>query len=175
MKNFAKQAPNDRFAEKMSPFLAKAKSECEIIEKMHNTMNARWDSLRKYYSFDPKKYNLEAFFRDLKLFKEQYEKVIHDLEKAQEAKEREEQRKRRVPLKPLQPGITASPLSHNVAIEGILKTGKQDSGVVDEIEKILEAGCLDGGERRTPRRTPRTRVDPMLNHNYYFMDIDVNT
>ncbi|VDM98817.1 unnamed protein product, partial [Onchocerca ochengi] len=35
---------------------------------------------------------------------------------------------------------------------------KQDLGVVDEIEKILEAGYLEGAERRTPRRTPRTRA-----------------
>lgn len=29
---------------------------------------------------------------------------------------------------------------------------------MDEIEKILEAGYLEGAERRTPRRTPRTRA-----------------
>lgn len=40
---------------------------------MHNTMIMRWESLRKYYSFDPKKYSMEAFFGDLKSFKEQYE------------------------------------------------------------------------------------------------------
>lgn len=40
---------------------------------MYNTMNTKWESLRKYYSFDPKKYNMEMFFSDLKLFKEDYE------------------------------------------------------------------------------------------------------
>lgn len=40
-----------------------------------------------------------------------------------EIKEREEQRKKRLPLKPLQPGVAASPLNRTVAIEGILKTG----------------------------------------------------
>ncbi|KAL4002095.1 hypothetical protein ACH3XW_2060 [Acanthocheilonema viteae] len=158
LKAFVKQAENDLFFEKMGPFLSKAKTECEIVEKMYNTMNTKWESLRKYYSFDSKKYNMETFFGDLKLFKEDYEKVIHDMEKMREIKEREEQRKKRLPLKPLQPGVAASPLNRTVAIEGILKTGKQDLGVVDEIEKILEAGYLEGAERRTPRRTPRTRA-----------------
>ncbi|VDM07494.1 unnamed protein product [Wuchereria bancrofti] len=158
LKTFVRQAENDLFPEKMGPFLSKAKTECEIVEKMYNTMNAKWESLRKYYSFDPKKCNMETFFNDLKLFKEDYEKVIHDMEKMREVKEREEQRKKRLPLKPLQPGVAASPLNRTVAIEGILKTGKQDLGVVDEIEKILEAGYLEGAERRTPRRTPRTRA-----------------
>uniref|UniRef100_A0A915Q0M8 Bm3318 n=1 Tax=Setaria digitata TaxID=48799 RepID=A0A915Q0M8_9BILA len=158
LKTFVKQAKNDMFVEKMSPFLSKAKTECEIVEKMYNTMNERWKSLRKYYSFDQKKYNMEAFFTDLKLFKEDYEKIICDMEKVRELKEREEQRKKRVPLKPLQHGVAASPLNRTVAIDGILKTGKQDLGVVDEIEKILEAGYLEGAERRTPRRTPRTRA-----------------
>ncbi|KAM3724825.1 Protein diaphanous [Dirofilaria immitis] len=158
LKTFVKQAENDLFSEKMYPFLSRAKTECEIVEKMYNTMNAKWESLRKYYSFDPKKYNMEAFFGDLKLFKEDYEKVIHDMEKMRELKEREDQRKKRLPLKPLQSAVAASPLNRTVAIEGILKTGKQDLGVVDEIEKILEAGYLEGVERRTPRRTPRTRA-----------------
>lgn len=39
-------------------------------------MNAKWESLRKYYSFDSKKYNMETFFSDLKLFKEDYEVSI---------------------------------------------------------------------------------------------------
>ncbi|VDK71126.1 unnamed protein product [Litomosoides sigmodontis] len=158
LKTFIKQAENDLFSEKMGPFLSKAKAECEIVEKMYNTMNTKWESLRKYYSFDSKKYNMETFFSDLKLFKEDYEKVIHEMEKMREIKEREEERKKRLPLKPLQPGVAASPLNRTVAIEGILKTGKQDLGVVDEIEKILEAGYLEGAERRTPRRTPRTRA-----------------
>lgn len=42
--------------------------------------------------------------------------------------------------------------------KNVLISGKQDLGVVDEIEKILEGGYLEGAERRTPRRTPHTRA-----------------
>ncbi|MCP9259051.1 Protein diaphanous [Dirofilaria immitis] len=130
-----------------------------------------------------KKYNMEAFFGDLKLFKEDYEKVIHDMEKMRELKEREDQRKKRLPLKPLQSAVAASPLNRTVAIEGILKTeipsrttGHREKydGPVDnhcssivafflfsesrEVINITFAGYLEGVERRTPRRTPRTRA-----------------
>lgn len=159
LKSYTKQESNDFFVEKLGPFMEKAKSECEIVEKMYHTMNEKWDSLRKYYAFDPKKYTMETFFNDMKTFKEQYERTYRDIEKAQEMKQREAQKIMRAPFKPLQPKTsTASPITRGVKIDGLLKNGKEAAGVVDEIEKFLEEGYLKGAERRTPKNAPRTRA-----------------
>lgn len=40
---------------------------------MHNSMISKWTSICKYYAFDARKYSMEAFFGDLKTFKEHYE------------------------------------------------------------------------------------------------------
>jgi hypothetical protein len=36
-------------------------------------MNTQWEALTAFYCFDAKKYDMETFFGDLNLFKEQYE------------------------------------------------------------------------------------------------------
>ncbi|KHN84802.1 Protein diaphanous -like protein 1 [Toxocara canis] len=158
LKGYKKQADNDLFVEKLGPFLEKAKTEYDIVDKMHQTMNSKWDSLRRYYAFDPKKYSMDAFFGDMKTFKEHYEHAYHDIEKARELKEREEQRKKRAPFRQLQSNLTPSSMNRGVKIDGLLKNGKEGSGVVDEIEKFLEGGYLKNAERKTPRSVPRTRA-----------------
>uniref|UniRef100_A0A0N5A981 GBD/FH3 domain-containing protein n=1 Tax=Syphacia muris TaxID=451379 RepID=A0A0N5A981_9BILA len=159
LKNYKKQEENDYFVEKLQPFATMAKAECEIVDKMFTTMNAKWESMEKYFCFDKKKYNMETFFADMRLFREQYENAYRDIEKEKEREEQERNRKKRQPLKPLQTTSSSSPLkTGGVKIEGFLKTGKEAAGVVDEIEKFLESGYLKGAERRTPRNTPRSRA-----------------
>lgn len=50
-------------------------------------------------------------------------------------------------------------------------SGKEASGVVDEIEKFLEGGYLKGAERKTPRSAPRTRAGPLFSFysSFYFL------
>uniref|UniRef100_A0A915APD9 Protein diaphanous n=1 Tax=Parascaris univalens TaxID=6257 RepID=A0A915APD9_PARUN len=158
LRDYKKQSENDMFVEKLGPFLEKAKAEYDIVEKMHQTMSSKWDSLRRYYAFDPKKYTMDAFFNDMRTFKEQYEHAYRDIERARELKEREEQKVKRAPFRPLQSSVTPSSVNRGVKIDGLLKNGKEASGVVDEIEKFLEGGYLKGAERKTPRSAPRTRA-----------------
>ncbi|VDD91177.1 unnamed protein product, partial [Enterobius vermicularis] len=160
LRDYKKQSENDLFVEKLQPFTNMAKTECGIVEEMFNTMNSKWKSMQNYFAFDAKKYNMEAFFGDMRTFKEQYESAYRDIEKAREKRELEEKRKNRQPLKPLQASGAAASLvkTSGVRIEGLLKTGREAAGVVDEIEKFLEGGYLKGAERKTPRNTPRTRA-----------------
>ena len=43
-----------------------------VLEGMSKKMSSLYQDIAKYYSFDPKKYNLEDFFGDLKDFFNQF-------------------------------------------------------------------------------------------------------
>ncbi|VDK29489.1 unnamed protein product [Anisakis simplex] len=86
-------------------------------------MNSNWKSLHRYYAFDPKKYPMDAFFADMKTFRDQYEHAYRDIEKERELKEREEQRKKRPPFRPIQTNATPSSVNRGVRIDGLLKNG----------------------------------------------------
>ncbi|KAK0417005.1 hypothetical protein QR680_012789 [Steinernema hermaphroditum] len=149
LKTYVKQSEGDRFLEKFAPFLAEAKSEVETVQNMHKTMIAKWTCLSKFYSFDPAKYKMEAFFGDMKTFKDQYEACYKELEME---KEREERKKtKRQPFATLTNSIPnfAAPVG-----TPIIRTDKKSTGVVDEIEKIIDTGGLLRG--RTPRNGPKT-------------------
>lgn len=57
----------------MTPFLAAAKLEAATVKTMHAKMTEKWTALHKYYAFDAKKYTMDTFFNDIKIFKGQYE------------------------------------------------------------------------------------------------------
>ncbi|TKR77838.1 hypothetical protein L596_018740 [Steinernema carpocapsae] len=150
LKTYSKQSDKDFFVEKFTPFLAEAKSEFEIVESMAAKMKLKFEALSKYYSFDPKKYKMESFFGDMKTFKDHYEASYKELEAEREREERK--KAKRPPLA----ALTNSNHNFNpVAGTPVIRTGKQSTGVVDEIEKIIDTGGLLRG--RTPRNgAPRT-------------------
>uniref|UniRef100_A0A1I8ARQ5 FH2 domain-containing protein n=1 Tax=Steinernema glaseri TaxID=37863 RepID=A0A1I8ARQ5_9BILA len=151
LKTYSKQSDNDRFLEKFSPFLAEAKSEFETVQSMHKTMNAKWTSISKFYSFDPTKYKMEAFLSDMKAFRDQYEACYKELEVEREREDRNRVKKTR------QPFATLTNSATNVGTPvgtPIIRTDKKSTGVVDEIEKIIDTGGLLRG--RTPRNGPKT-------------------
>lgn len=73
LNTYKSQGDNDRFAEKMTPFLAAAKLEAATVKTMHAKMTEKWAAIQKYYAFDAKKYTMDTFFNDIKIFKGQYE------------------------------------------------------------------------------------------------------
>ncbi|TKR86706.1 hypothetical protein L596_011239 [Steinernema carpocapsae] len=150
LKTYSKQSDKDFFVEKFTPFLAEAKSEFEIVESMTAKMKSKFEAISKYYSFDPKKYKMGSFFGDIKTFKDHYEMSYKELEAEREREERK--KAKRAPLTTL----TNSNQNFNpVAGAPVIRTGKQSTGVVDEIEKIIDTGVLVRG--RQPRNgAPRT-------------------
>ena len=57
----------------MEPFLNQAQNEYNVVETLFNNMKNEWENITKYFAFDPKKYQMEQFFADMKTFKDQYE------------------------------------------------------------------------------------------------------
>ncbi|KAK0425438.1 hypothetical protein QR680_009203 [Steinernema hermaphroditum] len=149
LKTYTKQSERDGFLEKFFPFLTEAKSEVETVQNMHKMMIAKWTSLSKYYSFDSTKYKMEAFFSDVKTFRDQYEACYKELEAEKEREEREKTKRR--------PFAVLTNCSANFAVPAgasIIRTDKTSTGVVDEIEMIIDTGGLLRG--RIPRNGPKT-------------------
>lgn len=64
--------PNDRFVAVMGDFVNQAKETHEVLEGMSKKMSSLFQSVSKYYAFDPKKYTMEEFFGDIKTFLSQF-------------------------------------------------------------------------------------------------------
>ncbi|VDN35135.1 unnamed protein product, partial [Cylicostephanus goldi] len=140
LKTYQKQSDDDAFVEIMGPFLAKAQSELDIITTLHGKMKCDWSSFAKYYAFDTKKYPMEQFFTDMKLFKEQYEGVYRELEMERLRAEKEHEdsktkKKRALPPAKEQPARVSIGASR-------LQTAVDSPGVLDELDKMMAGGGL---------------------------------
>ncbi|KFD46814.1 hypothetical protein M513_12297, partial [Trichuris suis] len=80
LKLFQSQCENDRFEKLMSNFLSEAREKHQLLAKMHEKMLDAYNSLMKYFAFDPKKYTIGLFFGDLSNFKAVYENVLKENE-----------------------------------------------------------------------------------------------
>uniref|UniRef100_A0A914DG01 Uncharacterized protein n=1 Tax=Acrobeloides nanus TaxID=290746 RepID=A0A914DG01_9BILA len=149
LKTYKIQRENDLFLEKMEPFLRQAKSEMEVLNELSNNVQAKWNSLQKYLSFDPKKYTMENLFNDMKTFHGQYVNAYKDIEKIHEQRQKKKEKEKRKPFKSIQP-------TSNIE-KCVTKKDKNEAGVLDEIEKYLKEGNYrPGGATRTPKalKTP---------------------
>ena len=59
-------------------FLGSAKEQFEVLNTMYSQMDSIFKEIGKFYAFDPKKYTMEDFFADIKVFKDGFV-VIKDL------------------------------------------------------------------------------------------------
>ncbi|CAJ0598693.1 unnamed protein product [Cylicocyclus nassatus] len=158
LKTYQKQSDDDAFVEIMGPFLAKAQSELDIITTLHGKMKCDWSNFAKYYAFDTKKYPMEQFFTDMKLFKEQYEGVYRELEmerlRAEKEHEDSKTKKKRAP-----PPAKEQPARVSIGASR-LQTAVDSPGVLDELDKMMAGGglakLLQGP--RTPRNAGRTKT-----------------
>lgn len=53
-------------------FIGDAKDQFEVLNNMYNKMNSLFEDMSKYYCFDKKKYNMEDFFGDIKIFQDSF-------------------------------------------------------------------------------------------------------
>ena len=52
----------------MHQFVGIAKEQCEVLEGMHKRMIVSYQQMAKYFCFDAKKYTMDEFFGDIKMF-----------------------------------------------------------------------------------------------------------
>jgi len=60
------------FLTTLHEFLKTAKEQVEELEGLHKKMTMMFEAIAKYFAFDPKKYTMEEFFIDMKMFVESY-------------------------------------------------------------------------------------------------------
>uniref|UniRef100_A0A915JFD6 Uncharacterized protein n=1 Tax=Romanomermis culicivorax TaxID=13658 RepID=A0A915JFD6_ROMCU len=151
LKDYRKQCSNDLFVERMSPFLESAKVRYSLVESMYKNLTAKYASLAKYFAFDSKKCNIDEFFNDLKVFKDQFEQARTDnrklleneekLRRAQEMREKTEKEK----LERLE--------QKRKLIE--MSSGGNQEGVMDNLMEALRSGQAFPQRSRTPgKRVP---------------------
>nr|UIX27111.1 diaph-b [Tauphaedusa tau] len=153
LKNLGKSNdPNDQFAHVMKSFLKDAQQQYELLSAMYKKLETLYESTAKYFAFDPRKYTMEEFFGDVKIFKDGLQKALKDnakrketqekIRRAAEAKEKSEKEKREKKLR--QAAILDMTADEN------------HEGVMDSLLQALKTGSAfsvsrDIGKRRTPR------------------------
>uniref|UniRef100_A0AC35UBG8 FH2 domain-containing protein n=1 Tax=Rhabditophanes sp. KR3021 TaxID=114890 RepID=A0AC35UBG8_9BILA len=148
----------DKFLDLLNPFLSQAKSNQSIIQKMIENMESKWKSLIEYFSCDETKGNMEIFFADLLKFKDQYEscqKEIIAATKRALTEEVKEVVKKAVKIEPKISAPVVSVLKNN----GVLKTTKNSTGLMDEIDIHLNNIAAFRAPRSRPIREKKNMCE----------------
>lgn len=146
--------PNDKFVGIMMPFAATARQQCEVLEGMYKKLTSMFQQTAKYYCFDPKKYTVEDFFGDIKVFVDNFTQAVKDIakqkeneEKAKRAKEAQEKREREKQEK----------MARKKTLIDI-STDDDQEGVMDNLMEALKTGSafnVSRDKRGEKKRTPR--------------------
>ena len=56
----------------MTPFIKEAETDLNKTKKLFDDMESLYEDLGTYFCFDKKQYQLDAFMKDIKTFKEQF-------------------------------------------------------------------------------------------------------
>merc|ERR1719481_1005848 len=129
-----------------------AKQQFSLLTTMSSKMESLYNGLAEYYVFDVKKYGLEEFFGDLKIFKDMF-KQAHDaivkdreiqvrLRRAEEAREKAQQEKEE----------RKERAKANILVDFNVDDNK--SGVMDSLLEALKTGTAFSRKDRK-KRSPR--------------------
>ncbi|CAB3402955.1 unnamed protein product [Caenorhabditis bovis] len=173
LKVYKNQGENDKFEEKMRPFLEKATKELATVEMMAEKMKSDWNALAKFYAFDVKKYPMEEFFSDIRTFCEHYAAAWMELDAEIEALRAEEKRKEKA-VETQRRQKARQPLGERQVISALaagraaprtpaamikVSTAIDKAGVLDELERATgNEAFLQTLISATNARTPRAGV-----------------
>lgn len=97
------QTPDDKFAEVMADFAVQSNDQLDVLMKMMHKMENCYEDLGQYFTFDTKKYPIEDFFSDIKMFKVSFAEAHKEILIARESQEKNEMAcQTRKPFKQLQ-------------------------------------------------------------------------
>lgn len=82
------QSDKDKFAEKMTSFVASAKEQYEKLDLMYKNMEKQYEDLGAYFVFDPRKITPEDVFGDLNNFKNMFQQAVKDNQRRKESEEK---------------------------------------------------------------------------------------
>jgi len=142
---------NDHFLVKMTPFLEKAKSEFDLLEKTFILSQKVFNEIVLYFAEDPKTMECNEFFGQIQRFILNFEKAHKDLirwkEIEQKALRQQQQQQQNTQEQPQQqkPNMQSDDSSPE------LPTGDKDEPKMGIIEKVL--ADLFSGRAYTPKAT----------------------
>uniref|UniRef100_K1QG47 Diaphanous-like protein 2 n=1 Tax=Magallana gigas TaxID=29159 RepID=K1QG47_MAGGI len=136
-----------------------AKGQFGVLNNMYNKMNSLFEDMSKYYCFDKKKYNMEDFFGDIKIFQDSFKQALKDnakqretnarLQRAKEAKERAQKEKEERMAARKEDEIQGK----RIPTRGLGPKDDDLKGAMDNLLDALKTGSAFNTARR--KRNPR--------------------
>ncbi|XP_061165024.1 protein diaphanous homolog 2-like isoform X2 [Saccostrea echinata] len=161
IKNLKKtQNEEDKFSSVMNEFISSANSQYEVMKGMYKMVDNLYKEMGKYYTFDVKKYAMEEFFNDIKVFKETFVQALKDNAKIRETNEKIRRAKE---AKERQQKEREAKLARKKALVDMTIDDDQE-GVMDNLLEALKTGsCFNREKRDAKRKTPRAAGDRFAN------------
>lgn len=159
LKSFKPHNEWDKFGPIMSNFVVKAKEQHETLQSMFSKMERLYEDLGKYFVFEPKKYTMDEFFADIKIFKDQFVESHSEIKRLREEKERMEKariareaaERERMNRKKQTMNSHGTSNSHNVSKNSFVDMDGEEEGVMDHLLVALKTGKAFEGKNRRRR------------------------
>ena len=154
LKLYKSQSNNDHYLEVMQEFLVSVNEQLTLISELNTILQLTYKDMGKYLSFDIKKYPMEEFFHDIKLFKDNFHKANKDIDNAiliefKRQKAKEEQMRKEKERSERQKHQTKA-------------TREEDSKVLDNLLETLKSGNAFGNRgdarKRRPKKTEKVHL-----------------
>ena len=126
----------DKFVEEMAGFVEEAETQFSILKAMRQKLDGLFIDLAEFYVFDKTKYTIEDFFRDIKMFKDQFKEAYHCIREERESQQRA-QRARAAREKSMKHKEERN-FKKQALVESVLED--EESGVMDSLLEALKTG-----------------------------------
>ena len=161
LKNFKPHSSNDMFGVIMSKFVVQAKEQHEMLQSMYSKMDRLYSSLADYFVFEAKKYTLEEFFNDIKIFKDQFQESYREIQRRREEKERQEKARLAKEAAEKDRMMRRNQQQANVSKNSFVNMEREEEGVMDNLLTALKTGKAFADTRR--RRVRQTAASSSCN------------
>ncbi|KAI1294579.1 Protein diaphanous -like protein 3 [Halotydeus destructor] len=158
LKTFKQHNSLDRFGIVMNNFVEMAKEQHEKLQAMFAKMERLYNNLANYFAFEPKKYTMDEFFSDIKVFKDQFVESYGEIKRLREEEERKT--RARIAKEAADRERTLRKKNNfNTSKNSFVDMDAEEEGVVDSLLVALKTGkAFEGKNRR--RRAGNTPSGP---------------
>ncbi|XP_066480618.1 protein diaphanous homolog 1 [Tiliqua scincoides] len=140
----------DKFVEKMTSFVKEAQKQYEKLKMMHSNMESHYKELGQYFLFDVNKVSTEAFFTDLRIFKNLFLHAVMDNQKRRLTEEKMLQAK--LTRERVEKERQEKQRKKEQLID--MNADGDETGVMDSLMEALQSGAAFR-RRRGPRQANR--------------------
>ena len=172
LKTFKPHNSLDRFGNVMIKFVDQAKEQQEKLQAMYVKMDRLYNTIADYFVFEPKKYTMDEFFGDIKIFKDQFVESYQEIKRTREEEDRR-QRARVAKEQADRERTLRKKNNFNNSKNSFVDMDAEEEGVMDNLLVALKTGKAFEGKnrRRRAQGTPTTTVNPGKIHQHHFVRI----